>query len=620
MVADPDVERGTWGSKFEFILSLIGYAVGLGNIWRFPYLAYSNGGGAFLIPYLIMLLVAGLPLFFFEVAFGQFASLGPVTIWKACPLFKGVGLAAVSITLMVCTYYNAIIMYGVYYMCVSLVNIDGHLPWERCDNQWNTKWCVEYKNNHGNFTLDIHEKICPDLLEGANLTEAANNLTFCGFNNFTTASQEYWTNVILRLPEAGGIGALGPISIRNVIFLFITWVIIYLCLRKGVKSSGKVVYFTATFPYLMLIVLFIRGLTLEGYMKGILFYVIPKWEKLLSIKVWADAATQIFYSLGPAYGSLLTMASYNNFNHNCYRDTLAVCVINCVTSIFGGIIIFSVLGYMSYTTKRPVESVVESGSGLVFVVYPEGLARMPLPALWSFLFFFMIFTLGLDTQFGLMETVISSIIDEFPEYLRHRKQSVTIGCCAFCFLLGIPLVTSGGMYVLTLMDSFSGTYGLMVICLCELGAINWIYGNKRFCADIKMMLGFEPGIFWKAMWTVITPTSVLFIFIMSAVGQTKSKYVNYIFEPWAQGVGWMMVAIPIAIILITALIQIILHNGDIRTAIQPTSDWGPALIENRTGIYAPAQSLEGGANETCINNGRSSNQNGKSDILHSTKF
>lgn len=601
MKEDP-VERGTWGNQIEFILSLVGYAVGLGNIWRFPYLTYNNGGGAFLVPYVIMLIIAGLPLFFLELSFGQFGSLGPITIWKACPLFKGVGYGMVAISTMVSIYYNVIIMYSVFYMCVSLISLDTGLPWEKCNNEWNTKWCIEYNKENPNFTLDLHRKFCPDLLNGANLTVAANNLTFCGIKNFTTASQEYWTNVVLQLNGSSGIGDLGSVSLRNVIFLLLTWIIIYFCLRNGVKSSGKVVYFTATFPYVMLIVLLIRGVTLEGYMDGIRFYIIPKWEKLKNVKVWADAATQIFYSLGPAFGGLITMSSYNKFNNNCYRDALMVSIINCGTSVFGGFVIFSVLGYMSYVTGRPVETVAQSGSGLVFVVYPEGLARMPVSSLWSFLFFFMIFTLGLDSQFAMMETVISSIIDEFPSYLRHHKQWVTITCCLICFLLGIPMVTSGGMYVLTLMDSFSGSYGLMIVCLCELIAVSWIYGLKRFRSDIKMMLGFEPGIYWMATWAFITPVAIVFIFIMSAINQTKAKYVNYTFEFWAQGLGWMMVVIPIALIIITGIIQSILHIGDIRKVIQPTKDWGPALIENRTGIYAPGHSMESGLDNMAYTN------------------
>lgn len=615
-----EIERGTWGNQIEFILSLVGYAVGLGNIWRFPYLTYNNGGGAFLVPYIIMLVIAGLPLFFFELSLGQFASLGPTAVWKVCPLFKGVGYGMVAISTMVSIYYNVIIMYSVYYMFVSFISLDGGLPWENCKNDWNTKWCVEYKKDGGNTTLDTLQRVCPEKLVKANLTVVAGNMSYCGYTNFTTASQEYWTNVVLRLPEADGIGDLGPVSLRNVLFLLLTWVIIYFCLKNGVKSSGKVVYFTATFPYLMLIVLLIRGVTLEGYLEGIKFYIIPKWHKLLNIKVWADAATQIFYSLGPAFGGLITMSSYNKFNNNCYRDALSVALINCGTSVFGGFVIFSVLGYMSYTTGRPVENVVDSGSGLVFVVYPEGLARMPVPSLWSFLFFFMIFTLGLDSQFAMMETVISSIIDEFPTYLRKRKQWVTISCCIICFILGIPMVTSGGMYVLTLMDSFSGSYGLMIVCLGELIAVSWIYGYKRFCADIKMMIGFEPGIYWKATWIVITPAAILFIFIMSAVGQSKAKYVKYTFESWAQGLGWMMVTIPIALILFTGIVQIVLHKFDIRKVIRPTSDWGPGLIENRTGIYDPKFRLSGINNKAFDGEAPPYVQNGKTQDDFSTKL
>ncbi|GFS10604.1 transporter [Elysia marginata] len=180
--------------------------------------------------------------------------------------------------------------------------------------------------------------------------------------------------------------------------LGLAWLVLFFSLRKGVETSGKIVYFMATFPYVVLVALLIRGVTLEGYMKGIEFYIIPEWEKLKDVNVWREAATQIFYSLGPAFGTLITMASYNPFRHNCYRDAILVAIINCSTSIFAGFVIFSMLGYMATITNQAVEDVTQSGPGLVFVVYPEGIARMPVSGLWAFLFFFMLIALGLDSQ------------------------------------------------------------------------------------------------------------------------------------------------------------------------------------------------------------------------------
>ncbi|XP_014775516.1 sodium- and chloride-dependent glycine transporter 1 isoform X1 [Octopus bimaculoides] len=590
------IVREQWGHKVEFILSLVGYAVGLGNIWRFPYLAYENGGGAFLIPYAIMLFVAGLPLFFLELCFGQFSSLGSVTIWKVSPAFKGVGFGMALISLMVSIYYNVIIMYSVYYMMVSFVSLDTKLPWSSCNNTWNSNRCTLSKPDY--TILNETEKV-KAVLQYTNLTclqEKQQNETFnytqivnqteCAIKASLPA-QEYWEFVMLRIHESSGIGDVGNVSLKNILALLVTWVIIYLCLRGGVKSSGKVVYFTATFPYLMLIILLIRGVTLPGYYKGIEFYIIPKWDRLLDVKVWSRAATQIFYSLGPAFGSLITMASYNKFHNNCYRDAIFVALINCGTSVFGGFVVFSMVGYMSEISNMPVEEIPIGGAGLVFIAYPEGLSRMPVSPLWNFLFFFMIFTLGLDSQFAMMECVISSIVDEFPRQLRSRKGLVTAGCCFVAFLLGIPCVTVGGMYVLTLMDNYTASYGLLCVCLTEVIAINWVYGFRNFCLDIKMMLGFEPGIYWKACWILITPLAIVFILIMSAVGNVRASYQEYYFEDWAQGVGWALVVLPIILILVTGIYQFFKFGRSFERIFKPTYDWGPALNEDRTDRYAP---------------------------------
>ncbi|PKU29917.1 sodium-dependent proline hypothetical protein [Limosa lapponica baueri] len=255
--------RGNWTGRLDFLLSCIGYCVGLGNVWRFPYRAYTNGGGAFLIPYFIMLAICGIPIFFMELSLGQFSSLGPLAVWKISPLFKG------------------------YFLQQS--------------------------------------------------------------------------RYVLHIQGSSGIGDPGRIRWNLCLCLLLSWTIVYLCILKGVKSSGKVVYFTATFPYLILVMLLIRGVTLEGAWKGIQFYLTPQFDHLLSSKVWIEAALQIFYSLGVGFGGLLTFASYNTFHQNIYRDTFIVTLGNAITSILAGFAIFSVLGYMSQELGVPVNQVAKAG-------------------------------------------------------------------------------------------------------------------------------------------------------------------------------------------------------------------------------------------------------------------
>ena len=600
------LERENWTGKLDFILSCIGFAVGLGNIWRFPYLCYKNGGGTFLIPYAVMLVIAGIPLFFFELSFGQFASQGPVTVWSVSPLFAGIGWAMVLISAMVCAYYNTIIMYSIYYMMVSFVTLDTQLPWAKCDPEWSTDLCRAdpYPNfaTMTNETERVHEalrlkntecltKLLPDLSTAYNETF----LTYMSLNssmlidNTTTCdlklkvpSEEYWERFVLRLHESDGFNDLGGISLKLAICLLLAWVVIFFCLMKGIKSSGKVVYFTATFPYVILVAFLIRGLTLEGHEKGIEFYMTPDWEKLKDAKVWGDAATQIFYSLGVAFGGLLTMSSYNKFHNNTIRDSLLVSLINCATSVFAGFAVFSLLGFMATTLNKDVADVVESGPGLVFIAYPEGIARMPAPALWSFLFFFMVFTLGLDSQFAMMETVISGFVDVFPKFLRPRKTLFTLFCCVVGYLVGLPQVTKGGIYILTLVNWYSGSYNLMIISLFELIGVCYIYGINNFRHDIEMMVGKQhPAfwIYWYVCWCFVTPLAITFIVIMSAVTYAPAYYGDYTFPTFAEALGWLMVCSPLACVVIGFVVQILRYGFP--GALKKRPEWGPILDEDR---------------------------------------
>ncbi|XP_050417113.1 sodium- and chloride-dependent glycine transporter 1 [Patella vulgata] len=398
---DGKSDRGNWKGKMDFLLSCIGYAVGLGNIWRFPYLCYKSGGGAFLIPYLFFMVIIGMPLLFMEITFGQFASLSPITIWRISPLFKGVGYGMVIISGIVCIYYNIIIAWTLYYLFVSMQSV---LPWSNCDNDWNTEQCAlrEHGNNtilsnystNGNFTTLFNDTFTS--INGTVISVMSNATTM----SRVPPSKEYWQRAVLQITD--GIEDIGGIRWELFGCLALAWVVIFLCLCKGVQSSGRVVYVTATFPYLVLIILLVRGVTLPGAMDGLRFYLIPDWDKLFTLQVWGDAAIQIFYSMGMAWGGLITMSSYNKFHNNVYRDAIIVPLMNSGTSVFAGLVIFSVLGFMAKETGVDISEVATQGPGLTFVAYPSAVARLPISPLWAVLFFLMLFTIGLDSQVRFM--------------------------------------------------------------------------------------------------------------------------------------------------------------------------------------------------------------------------
>jgi len=337
------------------------------------------------------------------------------------------------------------------------------------------------------------------------------------------------------------------------------------------------VYFTATFPYVILIALLVRGVTLPGATKGLEYLFIPDPEKLLDFNVWKDAASQMFFSLGISWGGLMMFGSYNKFHNKINIDAGVVSSLDFITSIIASCVVFSVLGNLSQELGVDIENVAQAGQGLAFIAYPTALAKLPLPWLWSVLFFFMLFFLGLDSEFALLETALTAMYDGYPTLRRHKVKITGIACLC-CYLLGLPCTSNAGQYVLDLMDTYGSGFGVLFIAFFEIVGFMWIYGVKNFCKDIKLMLGFEPNWFWKATWTVISPLFLLVIFISSIVSWTDPKYNKVVPYPdWAHAVGWAIVGLSAVQIPLWAILMTIYYaiKGRISQVIKPTSAWGP---------------------------------------------
>nr|XP_046266423.1 sodium- and chloride-dependent GABA transporter ine [Scatophagus argus] len=498
--------RPTWSKQIEFTLAGIGCAVGLGNVWRFPYLCYRSGGGAFLVPYLFMLAVLGIPLLHMELTVGQYTRRGPVhALAVVCPLLKGVGMASVAISFIMCTYYNVVITWALYYLFSSF---QAPLPWQNCNNTWNTPNCTNYATNS---------------------------------SYSSTASQEFFKYKMLE--QTSGVEETGVIRWELFLILILAWILIYLCIFKGVKSTGKVVYFTALFPYVILIALLINNVQLPGALDGIKFFIVPEWDRLLSVEVWVNAAAQIFNSIGIGFGSLLAMSSYNSFNNNILKDTLTISIINSLTSILAGFVIFSAFGYMSHLQSIPVSDLAVDGPGLVYVVYPQAFANMPVAQLWAVLFFFMLLCLGLDSEFAMVEVMVTSLMDEFYQKLMNifkRKELFVLAICGAASLLGIPCVMQAGIYVFQLMDHYTAIVSIMFLAFFEVIAICWSYGVTRLSDNLKEMTGKEVNIFFRLCWLIVAPVLITIILIFSIIQFKPARYGDYVFPPWAQGVGWVI--------------------------------------------------------------------------------
>uniref|UniRef100_A0A336L6B9 Transporter n=2 Tax=Culicoides sonorensis TaxID=179676 RepID=A0A336L6B9_CULSO len=575
---DDEPERGNWTGRFDFLLSLLGYSVGLGNVWRFPYLCYNNGGGAFLIPFTMMLIIAGVPLMFMELSFGQYAALGPVAIYsRFCPLFRGLGYGMIIVSAIVMLYYNLIIGWTIFYMFASM---KSELPWQHCEPEWSTEHCFSYEEadqceaENGTFYL----KVCYN-------HTIADQFNYSGLALHSLKrppAEEYFENYVLGI--SSGIEETGSIKVSLALCLLGAWIIVFLCLCKGVKSSGKVVYFTALFPYVVLVMLFVRGVTLPGAKTGIFYFLTPDFNHLKSAQVYGDAAVQVFFALSPSWGGLITLSSYNKFTNNCYKDSLIVAVSNIATSFFAGLVIFSIIGFLAHELDVEVEKVVDQGAGLAFIVYPEVVTRLPISPVWSLLFFVMLLTLGLDSQFALMETVTTAILDKFPN-LRHRKIWVVLFVAIFGYLGGLGFTTNSGMYWLQLMDKYAANWSVLIIAIIECILIAWKYGSTRFLNDIQSMIGKRGKVwimFWTLMWKLVTPAVLLFILFFNWVEYKPASYGKYVYPIWADAVGWVVGFLPIFVIIITAIQQIINAPKEltlkekIKFLLKETKEWGPA--------------------------------------------
>ncbi|XP_075014999.1 sodium- and chloride-dependent GABA transporter 2 isoform X13 [Calonectris borealis] len=519
---DQTLERGQWNNKLEYVLSVAGEIIGLGNVWRFPYLCYKNGGGAFFIPYLIFLFTCGIPVFFLETALGQYTSQGGVTAWRRiCPLFEGIGYASQVIVVLLNFYYIIVLAWALFYLFSSFT-ID--LPWGSCDHEWNTGNCMELQKANSTFNVTSE--------------------------NATSPVIEFWERRVLKISD--GIQHLGSLRWELALCLLLAWIICYFCIWKGVKSTGKVVYFTATFPYLMLVVLLIRGVSLPGASQGILFYLYPDLSRLgdpqkthhlavcactlssLYIKeelsmmtcfpscpampkapvgavplllgagklrrcrgpaedpqlcrhpVWMDAGTQIFFSYAICLGCLTALGSYNKYHNNCYRDCVALCFLNSGTSFVAGFAIFSILGFMAGEQGVPIAEVAESGPGLAFIAYPRAVVMLPFSPLWACFFFLMVVLLGLDSQFVCVESLVTALVDMYPTIFRkkNRRETLILLVSVLSYLVGLVMLTEGGMYVFQLFDYYAASgMCLLFVAIFETLCIAWVYGNLPVFSD-----------------------------------------------------------------------------------------------------------------------------------------
>ncbi|XP_011503193.1 PREDICTED: sodium-dependent nutrient amino acid transporter 1-like [Ceratosolen solmsi marchali] len=553
-------ERQTWGNSMEFLFSCIAMSVGLGNVWRFPFTAYENGGGAFLIPYIIILFLVGKPCYYLEMIIGQFTSRSSVKMWAVAPALRGVGYAQMFSMVAVGTYYCSLMSITLYYLFGSF---HAQLPWSECLEQWGPI-CID-SGNHGKL-----------------------NVSFIGRRDLTglkSSAELYFTKAVLK--EKPNIDdGLGFPDWRLSLCLLLSWLCIFGVLARGVQSSGKAAYFLALFPYVIMIALLIRAVTLEGATTGILYFIRPNWSKLFQADVWYAAVTQCFFSLSVCFGGLITYSSYNEFRHNIYRDVIVVTSLDTLTSLMAGFTIFGILGNLAHELGTDdISNVVRGGFGLAFISYPDAIAKFTLfPQLFSVLFFLMLYVLGIGSGIALAGGIISIVNDQFPNWTHWHIVLVT-SIVGFSF--GTIYCTPGGQFVLGLVDYYAASFVVFILASMEVTGVFWLYGLENFLDDMEFMLGKRPTIYWRICWTLVTPLLLVSIFIYTVANRTPLTYGGIAYPDSAHAAGWTLLAFGILQVPFWYIYTIFTKRNlgipeMFLLPLKPSKQWGPLHQANLT--------------------------------------
>ncbi len=341
-------KREFWDSRFAFIMAAIGSAVGLGNVWRFPYVCYDNGGGAFLIPFFVAIFTAGIPLLILEFSIGHWSrGTPPKAFEKIGKKWEWTGWLTVLIPFIVATYYVVVMA-----------------------------WCFSYMV----YSIDLR-------------WEAHASSFFANF-----------------LGDTGSPIVIGGISIPILLGLIAVWLSVFLILYKGVKRIGKVVALTVPIPTILLIILTIRGLTLPGAMEGISYYLTPDFSRLGDVNVWLAAYAQVFFSFSLAQGIMITYASFLKKKSDLTNNAFIVALADAGTAFLAGFAVFSVVGYLSFSQGVGIDSLPMAGPGLTFITYPTAVSLLPFAAsIFGIFFFIALLTFGIDSAFSMIEPISASV-------------------------------------------------------------------------------------------------------------------------------------------------------------------------------------------------------------------
>ncbi|WP_282172959.1 sodium-dependent transporter [Cytobacillus firmus] len=472
--------RPQWGTRAGFILAAVGSAVGLGNIWRFPAVAYENGGGAFFFPYLFALLTAGIPLLVMEFTIGhKYRGSAPLSYARLSKKYEWLGWWQVAVSFVISTYYAVIIAWA-----MSFAGFSFSLKWG-------------------------------DDPEG------------------------FLFGSYLNLAEAPGqVGSIVPgVFIPLVIVWIITLGVLFKGVKKGIEIANKI--FIPALVILFLIIV-VRAITLDGAAQGLDAFFKPDWSQIASPKVWVAAYGQIFFSLSIAFAIMVTYSSYLPKKTDITNNAFITGFANSGFELLAGIGVFAALGFMASQAGVPVSEVVKSGVGLAFVVFPMIINEFPtLNGLFGSLFFICLVLAGLSSLISIVETFIAGVQDKFRV---SRTKAVLFGG-GLSAVISILFATQGGLYFLDAADYFINQFGVALAGLVEVVIVAWVLKElKNLQNHADGMSDIRLGGWWRVCLGIITPIVLGYMMVQNIITNIKDNYEGYptsflLYSGWGVAVG-----------------------------------------------------------------------------------
>lgn len=438
--------RESWSARSGFIIAAIGSAVGLGNIWRFPYLAYENGGGAFLIPYLIAIFAAGLPLLFLDYAVGHKYRKAPPTAYKKLMNSEALGWWQVMVTLLIGIYYASVLSWAGSYMFYSI------------GQQWGTD------------------------------------------------TEKFFFTSYLQNGEGLAFGFVPTLFIGLVIVWAVVMFILYGGVKKGVELSNKIFI---PLLLILFSILVVQALRLPGAVDGLNAFFTPNWEAMTNYKVWLAAFGHIFFSLSVGFGIMLTYSSYLKRKTNLTGSGLVVALANSSFEILAGIGIFAALGFMAYSAGSSVDDVVSGGIGLAFIAFPKIISSLGAGGdLFGFLFFASLTVAGVTSMVSILQVPIAAFQDKLG-WSRKRAVTIIAGGSAIVSTIlfsthsAITFVDIIDYFANNIGIVGGGLLSIILVTWFRRPLLKELQQHVNQYSSIKLGWG------WNFLLTIVTPLSLL---------------------------------------------------------------------------------------------------------------